>query len=364
MNELINISEPKAFAYPPHSVIFNCFINFSEHSDKFKWNIPKIQREVDDLHIEKLYNKLKKEYLLENVYNFGIFELASLNDVLYLLNGQHRYNVLLKLKNEGINNLLIHIRIKDISNEDELNDYFRIVNDSKKSVICNNSNEQIIINGIKKHLIKTYTNLYFPTTKKPHRPNIKLDSLVDKILDINLIKKLSITSPEELGEKIDGLNLFYNSKLFSSEFWKKQKIKKSAIVWMEKAKERNIRKPFLLGIYPDFEWLDRLLHHHLENIPYEDMVHYWKNIHVRKKISPKLREAVWEKRNSKDTLTNGKCFVCDEHLGFKNMQCGHIISYYLGGDTKLENLEPICGNCNQSMGTTDLIEYKNKYLIR
>ena len=123
MNELINISEPKAFAYPPHSVIFNCFINFSEHSDKFKWNIPKIQREVDDLHIEKLYNKLKKEYLLENVYNFGIFELASLNDVLYLLNGQHRYNVLLKLKNEGINNLLIHIRIKDISNEDELNDF-------------------------------------------------------------------------------------------------------------------------------------------------------------------------------------------------------------------------------------------------
>jgi hypothetical protein len=364
MNDIIEISEPNAFAYPPHSKIFNCFFDFGKHCEKFKWNIPKIQREVDIEHIEKLYKKIKLEYNETGVFNFGVFELASLRDVLYLLNGQHRYGVLLKLKKEKINNIFIHVRIKEVDTEDELNNYFRVVNDSKISVICNNSCEQIIINGIKKYLIKTYSNKYFPTTKKPQRPNIKLDSLVNKIIEMNIISKLNITSPEDLAQKINKINSFYHSKIFSSDFWIKQNIKKDAKQWIEKATDRNIRKPFLLGIYPNYEWLDRMLVHYQQNIEYENMVHYWKNIHVRKKPSLKLKTDIWEKRNGKDTLSNGKCYVCEEHLNFKNMQCGHIVSYYDGGKTELSNLEPICGSCNQSMGTTNLNKYKSYRRIR
>lgn len=362
MNELLNISHPPAFAYPPNSSIINCFINFNEHNKEFQWNIPKIQRELDTNHIEKLYQRFKNEYETSGIFNFGIFEVASLNDVLYLVNGQHRYNVLLKLYQDNHQDLLIHIRIKEVINESELNEHFRIVNDSKKSVICDNSNDQIIINGLKKYLIETYSNKYFPNTKNPHRPNIKLDSLVDKLIERDILNKLSITSPEDLIVKIDKLNDFYSKKSYSCEFWKNQQIKKDAKIWIEKARERNIRKPFFLGIYPDYEWLDRLILHHQKGIDYENMVHYWKNIHIRKKPNQKLKNLVWNKRNGDKTLNEGKCYVCEEQLSFKNMQCGHIISYYHGGKTELENLEPICGDCNRDMGINNLNEYKN--LIR
>ena len=34
-----------------------------------------------------------------------------------------------------------------------------------------------------------------------------------------------------------------------------------------------------------------------------------------------------------------------------NFQCGHIISEYNGGPTRLSNLHPICRECNLSMGS-------------
>lgn len=353
MDDLIKISSPQSFKYPPQSTILKVFINFSNDSDKVKFNCPKIQRELDTTHIDFLYNQIKKDYEKSGTYEFGIFDFVCLDDVLYLVNGQHRYAVLLRLKNENENNLHIEFRIKEVSNEDELNNYFRIVNHSKKSIICKNSNLQIIVNGVKKHLINTYTNKYFPNTNKPHRPKINLELLIEKILELNIIEKLNLNSLEEFTHKIDEINKFYSSKRNDIDFWKE---KKEANKWLDKACELNPRNTFYLGIFPDFEWLDRLLIKNQDNVSYENITHHWKNSISKKKPNKKLKKQVWDKRNT-DPI-NGICFVCEDSLNFKNMQCGHIIAYYNGGLLELDNLEPICGNCNQTMGTTNLNEYK------
>ena len=40
-----------------------------------------------------------------------------------------------------------------------------------------------------------------------------------------------------------------------------------------------------------------------------------------------------------------------------NFECGHIIPESKGGETNEDNLIPICGLCNKSMGTRNMYEY-------
>ena len=54
------------------------------------------------------------------------------------------------------------------------------------------------------------------------------------------------------------------------------------------------------------------------------------------------------------------CFVCGCQLNIENFECGHVVSVFWGGDTTLENLEPICGSCNKDMGIENLYQYKKR----
>lgn len=59
----------------------------------------------------------------------------------------------------------------------------------------------------------------------------------------------------------------------------------------------------------------------------------------------------------------GKCFVgCGRTIENTNFECGHVLSKSNEGDNSLENLRPICRNCNSSMKDTHLYAYmKEKF---
>jgi len=84
--------------------------------------------------------------------------------------------------------------------------------------------------------------------------------------------------------------------------------------------------------------------------------------YVGKKRGPRavcaaLKNAVWMKRFPAET--EAKCWCCHKAtIGVRNFDCGHVTSVFDGGKTTLENLEPICGACNSSMGK------KNMYLFQ
>jgi len=83
--------------------------------------------------------------------------------------------------------------------------------------------------------------------------------------------------------------------------------------------------------------------------------------HGKKKATiPKpLRRAVWEKHYGKD-LSHGPCDICGHDLSVFEYECGHIHAEALGGETTVENLLPICGACNKSMGKMNLYQFKEK----
>lgn len=80
----------------------------------------------------------------------------------------------------------------------------------------------------------------------------------------------------------------------------------------------------------------------------------------RQKIPATVRNTIWKLHVGNKTET--KCFCCSvEPITKGNFDCGHIISDSEGGKIKLDNLRPICGLCNKSMGTQDMMEFMKEF---
>lgn len=79
-----------------------------------------------------------------------------------------------------------------------------------------------------------------------------------------------------------------------------------------------------------------------------------------KHLPKTLRSAVW---NTYIGIEKGqaKCYVCPKLIDSKHFECGHIISSANGGKDIIENLRCVCSECNQSIGTKHMDEFKNKY---
>jgi hypothetical protein len=74
------------------------------------------------------------------------------------------------------------------------------------------------------------------------------------------------------------------------------------------------------------------------------------NTPKKKVISKKLREEVWLKHFGK--TFSSKCPIqwCTREISVFAFEVGHNIPESKGGRTTIDNLIPICGECNRSMG--------------
>ena len=70
----------------------------------------------------------------------------------------------------------------------------------------------------------------------------------------------------------------------------------------------------------------------------------------KKKIPKALREAVWTTYSGR--VFEHKCFTswCPNTITAFDFQTGHNIPESKGGPTTIDNLVPLCGRCNSSMG--------------
>ncbi len=69
-----------------------------------------------------------------------------------------------------------------------------------------------------------------------------------------------------------------------------------------------------------------------------------------------MRTNVWKKRHPRSQY--GSCYCCGRTIEISNFEAGHIRARANGGQTELENLEAICHECNKSMGTQNLDDFK------
>ena len=347
MNNILIQSSPPSIEFPAGSNIFIGFIRWNIFEKNMK--IPDIQREINKEWVEKLHTNFIIDYKKQNYYNFDRFHLCSLNNELYLLNGQHRYQVLKKINN---NNIQIEFKIEEVNSIEEMNELFMKYNHSRPSKILQNTSNQLIVNNVRKHFTNKYMS-YMSTSNNNRRPQINLDTLMDYIEDNNIIQVLKIKDSSILIEMIEELNNYYRGLKYDYTQWKEWNVKDIEKI-MEKIHKKSAVNPLYLGIFNKNEWVLKLLKKNTDNKDYSDYPHY--NIEFkRRKIRNALRCRVWRKRNSE---MDGKCYVCDSDLKNENFVCGHIKSVFWGGINDLSNLEPICSSCNIDMSVHNLYEYK------
>ena len=78
------------------------------------------------------------------------------------------------------------------------------------------------------------------------------------------------------------------------------------------------------------------------------------------KIPKKLCEQVWINTFGKPPTFHCSILWCSEEINCFDYQTGHNIPLSRGGETKLENLLPICARCNTSMSNQYTIDEWNK----
>jgi len=79
-----------------------------------------------------------------------------------------------------------------------------------------------------------------------------------------------------------------------------------------------------------------------------------KNKYKKKSIPKSLKKKVWDKWIGPN-IGRTKCLCCKhEEIRQIEFHCGHIIAEVNGGETNVENLRPICAQCNLSMGSMSM----------
>lgn len=77
----------------------------------------------------------------------------------------------------------------------------------------------------------------------------------------------------------------------------------------------------------------------------------------RKRWSATERRAIWT--NYMGNVERGSCLCCgSEPITVKNFDIGHVIAFSRGGSDEMGNLRPVCGHCNNSMGTQHMAVYQ------
>jgi 5-methylcytosine-specific restriction endonuclease McrA len=87
-----------------------------------------------------------------------------------------------------------------------------------------------------------------------------------------------------------------------------------------------------------------------------------KKKYKKKQIPKALREQVWIAKMGK--CFTGPCLIswCTNEMTCFSFDCGHNIPESKNGPTNVENLIPICRNCNLGMGNRLTIEeWQKKY---
>lgn len=109
----------------------------------------------------------------------------------------------------------------------------------------------------------------------------------------------------------------------------------------------------LANIYNQiYQYIDFNAHVPISSIQSSELTQVTEKTRYKKKTIPKtVRDRVW--RQFFLTL-DGHCCCCKCPISIENFHCGHVVAEKEGGANTIDNLRPICQNCNLSMGTKNM----------
>lgn len=270
--------------------------------------------------------------------------IGELNNTWYILDGQHRIEMVKLLDNKYEGEL--HFCWYKFTDEKDMRELFNSINkDSTKNQWFINCNDfkQIIITEFNKQL-KLYYKNYFAKTKTTKGKLYTIEEFTENLNKINFFNKENYTGIDYYKIIKNKNKEFFDNCNYKDQF----KINKSSFY---KDEYKNIEAEVILFLKNNnfFDWLQNNI------TPIHKFVKGNKQ-----KIPSKLRENLWRHIYGEKNIEECPISFCNnilDNLKKNGWDAGHIISEYNGGKLILDNLKPICKSCNCSMGSKNWNEY-------
>ena len=323
---------------------------------KLELHIPSVQRlEYKDKIIDIV--NYQEEYFKENkCFNFlGLINICLFDDKFYIIDGQHRYKSITKLFSMGYRNEPISIEIVIVKSLEELRKNYELLNKNTPlpefefGVPTDNE----IHNEVLEYFLERYGEL-FSRKMKVRRPNIsriKFEEAIDFLRN-----ELKTTNAQTLIKQIEK----ENENLANWDPMNFPKI--NTLSNSEKTLENCETWKFYLGMFffnsqsYCYDWVESIVRNETGKILHKVPVKRRK-----KTIPASIKKQSWDKYIGKE-LGTAKCYCCKYNIISKNdFHAGHYISEKNGGEVKVENIRPICADCNLSMGSTNMDVFMEKY---
>ena len=336
--------------------------NTIEHK-KINWSIiftgvyqenirtPECQRIVDHTNLQSIIDFQESMFLKYKTYKFiGAITFCLLNGKKYLVDGQHRYHAMKHLYEKYQHDYDCFVEYIHVGSLKQLKEVYEIINKNTPLPELNIEIDQVdksILGETTLWFQQTYPHIW-SKTMRARRPFLYFNSFQETLSFI--LKHVSI----ETSDKFIDILIDYNTRLKDLDI---ENFGKGVTTKMfEKAKSWD----FYLGLYSfdmnqewGYDWAKKIVEYYCPDLKLKKKT----NGHKKKGISKSLRCKVWNQWVG-DTVGQTLCIVCQNNkISMMDFECGHIISEANGGKTEMENLLPICGVCNKSMGTQHMDDF-------
>lgn len=304
----------------------------------FPIEIPNIQRIRDDDKVSEIVayqqGKLRQTGACNFIGSINIHYCAE-NQDLYLVDGQHRFEAIKRISQTI--SIPVCVEIVKVDTIQELKENYNMINKNTPLPEFPETIDKTIPERVANYYKARYPNIWSKSTRA-NRPNIYFNYF-QEALGV-LVDRMEIQTAQELQTILDE----HNDKL--------------SRVMRADVSEKQIRKCAEYGIYFG-------LYSHVSDEYRYDWVREILNIDkvvvqgpkAKRAVPKKVRDDSWNKYVGTDK-GEAPCLCCrTSTISKSEFHAGHVISEAKGGLATVENIRPICGGCNLSMGTRDMREF-------
>jgi len=334
--------------------IENKTISIFKYSDLMKLDIqtPNEQRIIDQHKVADIVGYhlifLKKH----GVCNFlGVINIHYCKEdgQYYLVDGQHRVASLRQLFQVHAHDVEFFIEVVMVDTREELKHNYNVINKNTPLPEFPETINKNIPESVALYFQNKYPTVWSQSAR-PHRPQIFFNFFQETIGII--VEHMPDVSSNKLIEYMEQYNTDVLSTLPFTTF-----PNVSENMWI-KAKEYGLYYGLFAYCTNDkygYGWSKRIIEHYTNT--------KLKGAKIRKKqtIPVSVKNGSWDKYVGAH-IGEALCIVCNmTKINSKCFDAGHIVSEHNGGSVTLENILPICHQCNLSMSTMNMNEYVNKY---
>lgn len=323
----------------------------------FDITIPNEQRIMDVSKVDEIieYQQIyNKKY---NSFNFmGVINIHLCNNIYYLVDGQHRYNALKKLTFMGYELIDVCIELVKVNSIDELRRNYTLINKNTPLPEFPESIDKNIPETVARNFFDKFPDIWSQSnTKRVRRPHLNKNDF-QEALGI-LTEKLKIESSIKLQTLLED----YNNKLSQWEVthYPNYKSFKDPLKIQQKCQKTKM----YLGLFTHksndygYDWVKNII----KDETGEDISISNSKSNTRNSIPKNIRKQTWY-QNIGESVGSAKCICCNiNDISQLKFEAGHIQPKSKGGSNTVDNLLPICGECNRSMSDTHMEDYIKTY---